>query len=69
MAQLCSKLIESKRTVCLYQNTLEETKNNNNKTTAETAVRELRSLLKTYNKYNINSTDIEELINNFKIIK
>lgn len=69
MAQLCSKLIESKRTVCLYQNILEETKNNNNKTTAETAVRELRSLLKTYNKYNINSTDIEELINNFKIIK
>ena len=26
MAQLCSKLIESKRTVCLYQNILEETK-------------------------------------------
>ena len=67
MVQLCNKLIESKRTVCLYQNKLEETKNN--KTTAETAVRELRSLLKTYNKYNINSTDIEELINNFKIIK
>ena len=69
MAQLCSELIRSKRTVSLYQNELEKTKQSYNKSAARTAVRELTNILNTYKKYNINSTEIEVLINSFKTIK
>ena len=69
MAQICSELIKSKRTITLYQSGLESAKRSSNKTTAATAIRELSSLLKIYKTYNIDSTSIEELINNYKSFK
>ena len=69
MAQICSGLIKSKRTITLYQSGLESAKRSSNKTTAATAIRELLSLLKIYKTYNIDSTSIEELINNYKSFK
>lgn len=69
MAQICSGLIKSKRTITLYQSGLESAKRSSNKTTAATAIRELSSLLKIYKTYNIDSTSIEELINNYKSFK
>ena len=69
MAQICSELIKSKSTISLYQSGLESAKRSSNKTTAATAIRELSSLLKIYKTYNIDSTSIEELINNYKSFK
>lgn len=69
MAQICTDLIKSQRTITLYQSGLESAKRSSNKTTALTAIRELSSLLKKYKAHNINSTSIEELINNYKSIK
>lgn len=69
MAQICSELIKSKRTITLYQSGLESAKRTYNKTAVATAIHELSSLLKMYKAYKINSAAIEELINNYKSIK
>ena len=69
MAQICSELIKAKRTITLYQSSLESAKRSSNKTTAATAIRELSSLLKVYKTHKINTTSIEELINKYKSIK
>lgn len=69
MAQICSELIKSKRTITLYQSGLESARRSSNKTTAATAIRELSSILKIYKTHNIDSTSIEELINKYKTIK
>ncbi len=69
MAQVCSELIKSKRTINLYQSGLDSALRSKNKNTAASAVRELSSLLKIYKTHNIDSTIIEELINKYKTIK
>lgn len=69
MAQVCSELIKSKRTINLYQSGLDSAIRSKNKNTATTAIRELSSLLKIYKTHNIDSTIIEELINKYKTIK
>lgn len=69
MAQICSELIKSKRTITLYQSGLESARRSSNKTTAATAIRELSSILKIYKTNTIDSTSLEELINNYKSIK
>lgn len=66
MAQICSELIKSKRTITLYQSGLESAKRSSNKTIVATAIRELSSLLKMYKANHINSILIEELINTYK---
>ena len=68
MAQLCSELIKSKRTISSYQSELEATIRNRNKSVATKAVRELTTLLATYQKYGICSTELKQLINNYKTI-
>lgn len=69
MAQFCSELIKSKRTINLYQSGLDSAIRSKNKNTAVTAIRELSSLLKVYKTHNIDSTIIEELISKYKTIK
>ena len=69
MAQVCSELIKSKRTINLYQSGLDSAIRSKNKNTAATAIRELSNLLKIYKTHNVDSTIIEELINKYKIIK
>lgn len=69
MAQVCSELIKSKRTINLYQSGLDSAIRSKNKNTAATAIRDLSSLLKIYKTYSIDSTIIEELINKYKTIK
>lgn len=69
MAQVCSELIKSKRTINLYQSGLDSAIRSKNKNTTATAIRELSSLLKIYKTHNIDSTIIEELINKYKTIK
>ena len=68
MAQLCSELIKSKRTISSYQSELEAAIRNRNKSVATKAVRELTTLLATYQKYGIRSTELKQLINNYKTI-
>lgn len=68
MAQLCSELIKSKRTISSYQSELEAAIRNRNKSVATKAVRELTTLLATYQKYGICSTELKQLINNYKTI-
>ena len=68
MAQLCSELIKSKRTITLYQSSIESIKRSSNKILASTAIQELSKILKLYNAHNITSTSIEELIRNYKSI-
>ena len=69
MAQICSELIKSKRTITLYQSGLESARRSTNMTTAATAIRELSSILKIYKTHNIDSATLEGLINNYKSIK
>ena len=69
MAQVCSELIKSKSTITLYQSGFESAKRSSNKTTAVTAIRELSNLLKMYKTHGVDTTTIEELINNYKSIK
>ena len=68
MAQLCSELIKSKRTISSYQSELEAAIRNRNKSVATKAIRELTTLLATYQKYGICSTELKQLINNYKTI-
>ena len=69
MAQICSELIKSKRTITLYQSGLESARRSTNMTTAATAIRELSNILKIYKTHNIDSATLEGLINNYKSIK
>ena len=69
MAQVCSELIKSKRTINLYQSGLDSALRSKNKNTAAAAIRELSNLLKIYKTYSVDSTIIEELINKYKTIK
>ena len=68
MAQICGELIKAKRTIVLYQSGFESAKRISNKTTKISAMRELSNILKIYKSHNINSSELEELINNYKSI-
>lgn len=68
MAQICSELIKSKKTITFYQSGLESARRSTNMTTAATAIRELSSILKIYKTHDIDSATLEGLINNYKSI-
>lgn len=68
MAQICSELIKSKRTLSYYESGLTATVRNKNKSVASTAIRELSNIIKLYKTYNIDYCKIDELINHYKNI-
>ena len=68
MAQICSELIKSKRTIALYKSGFESVKRNNNKTTISNTIRDLERLYYLYKQYAIDASEIELLINNYKSV-
>lgn len=69
MAQVCSELIKSKRTINLYQSGLDSAVRSKNKNAAAVAIKELSNFLRIYKTHKIDSTIIEELISKYKTIK
>ncbi len=68
MAQACSDLIKSKRTIEQFKMGLEAAKRNKNRTTISNAIRELERSQKLYKKYEIEDQELNALINNYKSI-
>jgi len=69
MAQVCSEFIKSKRAIALYKSGIDSAKRNHNKTTISSILRELDRLLRLYKKYEVDTTELEKLINTYNSIQ
>lgn len=68
MAQVCSELIKSKRTISLYQSGLDAARRNRNKATIVAVVQDLDRIKRMYVKNGVDVSGVEKLINNYKSI-
>ena len=68
MAQVCSEFIKSKRAIEQYKMGLEAAKRNKNRTTIANALRDLEKYKKLYKQYNVDYSELEIIINNYKSI-
>lgn len=68
MAQVCSELIKSKRAIALFQSGLDYARRNQNNTSISNTLRDLDTILRLYRKYEVESKELDDLINNYKSI-
>lgn len=68
MAQVCSDFIKSKRIIDQYKMGHEAAKRNKNRTTIANALRDLEKYQNLYKQYNVESNELEIIINNYKSI-
>lgn len=69
MVKVCSDFIRSKRDVKSFASGLESTKRNHDVANKQYVVKELENHLELYQKYGVDSTEIENLIEQYKLIK
>ena len=68
MAQACSKLIMTKRNIDSYAHDIDTVRRNKNKTSKLKAIKELENCMAIYRLYGLNTTEIEQLIEQYKSI-
>lgn len=69
MVKVCSDFIKSKRDVKSFTSGLESTKRNHDVANKQYVVKKLENYLELYQKYGVDSTEIENLIEQYKLIK
>lgn len=68
MAQACSKLIRAKRNIASYVNGIDSVRRSRNMTSKQNAIRELENCSALYRLYNLETAEIEQLIEQYKTI-
>lgn len=68
MAQACSKLIRAKRNIASYVSGIDSVRRSRNMTSKQNAIRELENCSALYRLYNLETAEIEQLIEQYKTI-
>ena len=68
MAQACSKLIRAKRNIASYLSGLDSVRRSHNETSKLNAIKELENCMALYRQYSLPTIDIEQLIEQYRII-
>ena len=68
MAQACSKLIRAKRNIASYVSGVDSVRRSRNMTSKQNAIRELENCSALYRLYNLETAEIEQLIEQYKTI-
>ena len=68
MAQACSKLIKAKRNIASYVSGIDSVRRSRNMTSKQNAIRELENCSALYRLYNLETAEIEQLIEQYKTI-
>ena len=68
MAQACSKLIRAKRNIVSYLSGLDSVRRSHNETSKLNAIKELENCMALYRQYSLPTIDIEQLIEQYRII-
>ena len=68
MAQACSKLIRAKRNIASYVSGIDSVRRSRNMTSKQKAIRELENCSALYRLYNLETAEIEQLIEQYKTI-
>lgn len=69
MAQVCTSLIKSTKTIEMYSSGLESVKRNKNKSAVALALKALTETRQLYDKHNIDTQKIDSLITEYKQLK
>ena len=69
MAQVCSNFIKAKRNMMAYASGIDSARRTHNAQSIKNVIKELEGSLLLYRKYVVNSNDLEELIEQYKMIK